>query len=321
VKAAVNIRYGPPDAVVVREVPKPEPRAGEVLVKVRATTVSRTDCGALRAHPAFTRLFTGFLRPRRTILGMDFAGEVEAVGAGVGTFHPAQRVFGLTPGGYGGHAQYLIVPEHGAIAPMPAGVPFDQAVVCEGALYADTDLSALGLGPGHSILIYGGSGAIGCAAVQLAKAYGAEVTAVVATRHLELVRSLGADRVIDYTVGDFTIIGETFDFVFDAVGTLSYFRARRLLRPGGRFTATDFGPHNQNLLVVLWSAITRSKRFVFPIPKSTKVFVERLAKWMEAGEFRAVIDRTYPLEAIVEAYRYVETRQKTGIVVIDLPSE
>lgn len=320
-KAAVNIRYGPPDVVTVREVPRPEPGPGEVLVRVRATTVGRTDCGALRAHPAFTRLFTGLLRPKRTILGMDFAGEVEAVGAGAGSFRSGQRVFGLTPGGYGGHAQYLTVPEEGAIAPMPAGVSFEAAVVCEGALYADTDLRALGLGPGRTILIYGGSGAIGSAAVQIAKAYGAEVTAVVATRHLELARSLGADRVIDYTVGDFTTTGETFDFVFDAVGMLSYFRARRLLRPGGRFTATDFGPHNQNLLVVLWSALTRSKRFVFPIPKSTKAFVERLAAWMEAGDFRAVIDRTYPLEAIVEAYRYVETKQKTGIVVIDLPSE
>lgn len=320
-KAAVNIRYGPPDVVEVREVPKPEPRAGDVLVKVRATTVGRTDCGALRAHPAFTRLFTGLLRPKRTVLGMDFAGEVEAVGAGVGSFHSGERVFGLTPGGYGGHAQYLVVPEAGAIAHMPAGMPFDAAVVCEGALYADTDLRGLGLGPGHSILIYGGSGAIGSAAVQLAKAYGAEVTAVVATRHLELVKSLGADHVIDYTAGDFATIGETFDYIFDAVGTLSYFRSRGLLRPGGRFTATDFGPYNQNLLVILWSALTRSKRFVFPIPKSTKAFVERLAAWMEAGMFRAVIDRTYPLEAIVEAYRYVETRQKTGIVVIDVPSE
>jgi NADPH:quinone reductase-like Zn-dependent oxidoreductase len=321
VKAAVNIRYGPPDVVVVREVPKPEPGVGDVLVRVRATTVGRTDAGALRAHPAFTRLFTGLLRPKRTVLGMDFAGEVEAVGPGVGSFHPGERVFGLTPGGYGGHAQYLIVPQEGAIATMPAGMPFAEAVVCEGALYADTDLRALGLGPGNSILIYGGSGAIGSAAVQIAKAYGASVTAVVATRHLELVTSLGADRVIDYTVGDFTAIGETFDFVFDAVGTVSYFRARRLLRPGGRFTATDFGPHNQNLLVIFWCAISRSKRFVFPIPKSTKAFVERLAARMEAGEFRALIDRKYPLEAIVEAYRYVETKQKTGIVVIDLPPE
>jgi NADPH:quinone reductase-like Zn-dependent oxidoreductase len=321
VKAAVNTRYGPPDVVEVRDVPKPEPGAGEVLVRVRATTVSRTDCGALRAYPFFTRFFTGLTRPKRTILGMDFAGEIEAVGAGVTLFQPGERVFGLTPGGYGGHAQYLVMPEQGAIATMPAGVPFDEAVVCEGALYADTDLRALGLGSGNTILIYGGSGAIGSAAVQLAKAYGADVTAVVATRHLELVTSLGADHAIDSTAQDFTTIGETFDFVFDAVGTVSYLRARRLLAPGGRFTATDFGPHNQNLLIILWCALTRSKKLVFPIPKSTKAFVEWLAARIEAGQFRAVIDRKYPLEDIVEAYRYVETRQKTGIVVIDVAPE
>ena len=184
---------------------------------------------------------------------MDFAGEVEAVGAGVGSFQPGERVFGLTPDGHGGHAQYLIVPEKGAIAPMPAGVPFDEAVVCEGALYADTDLRGLGLAPGHSILIYGGSGAIGSAAVQLAKAYGAEVTAVVATQHLELVKSLGADRVIDYTVGDFTTTGETFDFVFDAVGKTVVLsrpqvaQARRALH-GDRFRASQPEPARHSLV-------------------------------------------------------------------------
>ena len=317
-KAAVNTRYGSPDVLEIREVPKPQPGPGDVLVKVLATTVSRTDCGQLRAHPFFIRFLTGLRRPKRTILGMDFAGEVEAVGAGVTSYRPGDRVFGLTPGGYGGHAEYLCVPGSEAIALMPAGVRFDEAVVCEGALYADTNLRAFGLGPGHKILIYGASGAIGTAAVQLAKSYGAEVTAVVATPHVDLAGSLGADHVIDYTAQDFTRIGQAFDFVLDAVGKASYYRCRRLLAPSGVFSATDLGPRNQNVLPMMWSAISRSRRFVFPLPKSTKAFVEFLKARMEAGEFRGVIDRKYPLEAIADAYRYVEKGQKTGIVVIDV---
>lgn len=194
-------------------------------------------------------------------------------------------------------------------------------MVCEGAGYADTDLRAFGLGPGDKILVYGASGAIGTAAVQLAKSYGAEVTAVVGTQHVELARDLGADRVIDYTAQDYTQIAElsgTFDYIFDAVGKTSYFRCRRLLKPTGSFAATDLGPHNQNLLLFAWAGISRSKRIIFPLPKERKEFVEFLRERMEADELRAVIDRRYTLEDIVEAYRYVETGRKTGIVVIDV---
>ena len=319
-KAAINARYGSPDVLEIRQVPKPQPKAGEVLIKVHATTVSRTDCGMLRPHPQFVRLFTGLLRPRRTILGMDFAGEVEAIGAGVTVFKPGDRVFGLSPDVYGAHAEFLCLPEKAAIASMPAGVAFGQAVVCEGAWYADTNLQALGLKAGHSILIYGASGAIGTAAVQLAKSYGAKVTAVVATRHLDLARSLGADRVINYTAQDFTQLADSFDFVFDAVGKTTFFRCRRLLKPEGIFAATDLGPWGQNALLTIWSLITGSRRVIFPLPQSGKAnaFVEFLKTRMEAGEFRAVIDREYAIEAIAAAYRYVETAQKTGIVVINV---
>ena len=296
--------------------PKPEPRAGEVLVRIHATTVTRTDSAALRAHPFFVRFWTGLRRPRRTVLGMDFAGEVEAVGTGVTSFHPGDRVFGLSPGGYGAHAEYLCVFESGEIAPMPVGIGFDEAVVCEGALYANTYLESFGLKPGQKILIYGASGAIGTAAVQLAKCYGAEVTAVVATRHLDLAKSLGTDHVIDYTAKDFTQTDETFDYVLDAVGKTTYFRCRRVLKPGGSFSATDLGPWGQNILLTIWSSLTRSKRVVFPLPRSSKALVDFLRTRMEAGEFRAVIDRRYPLDAIADAYRYVDTGKKTGIVVI-----
>ena len=319
-KAAVNARYGSPDVLEIRQVPKPSPKAGELLIQVHATTVTRTDCGMLRPHPFFVRLFAGLLRPKRTILGMDFAGEVAALGTGVTSFKPGDRVFGLSPDLYGAHAEYICVSEKGAIATMPAELRFGETVVCEGAWYADVYLQAFRLKPGDSILIYGASGAIGSATVQLAKSYGAKVTAVLATRHLGLVKSLGADRVVDFTVQDFTQVGETFDFVFDAVGKTTFFRCRKLLKPHGIFAATDLGPWCQNPLLTIWSSITGSNRVIFPLPLSSKarVFVERLKKLMEKGEFRAVVDREYPLEAIADAYRYVETGQKTGIVVINV---
>lgn len=315
-KAAISTRYGSPDVIQVQEVPKPEPGIGEVLVRVHATTVTRTDVGLLRAHPSLSRLFLGLFRPKLTTLGLDFAGEVEKVGAGVTAFEPGDHVFGMATAGYGAHAEYLCVPEKGTSSTMPPGLRFRDAVVGEGAWYADSTLQAFGLKPGDTILIYGASGAIGTAAVQLAKYYGAEVTAVVATQHLDLLKSLGADRVVDYTAEDFTQIGETFDFVFDAVGKTTYFRCRKLLKPNGVFAASDLGPWWQNALLAVWSAITRSRRVLFAMPKNPAGLMTFLKARMEANEFRSVVDREYPLEAIADAYRYVETEEKVGIVVV-----
>jgi NADPH:quinone reductase-like Zn-dependent oxidoreductase len=272
----------------------------------------------LRADPFIVRFFFGLCRPKRTILGVDFAGEVEAVGAGVTSFKPGQRVFGISHWLFGAHAEYLCMPENGTIAAMPARVRFDEAVVCEGAGYADIYLREFNLKPGDKILIYGASGAIGTAAVQLAKFYGAEVTAVVATRHLDLVKSLGADHAVDYTAEDFTQIGETFDCIFDAVGKTSYFRCRKLLKPDGIFAGSDFGPWCQVPLLAIWSRITGSNRVIFPVSTPGRAFVDFVKARIEAGEFRAVIDRKYPLEAIADAYRYVDTKQKTGIVIINV---
>ena len=318
-KAAVVTRYGPPDVVKIGEAPKPTPEAGEVLIRVHATTVNRTDYGELR--PGLLRIFFGLRRPKRLIFGMDFAGEIEALGAGVTSFKPGDRVFGMAPSRRNGaHAEFVCVPEAGAIATMPASLRFDEAVVCEGAFYGDSGLREFKVGPGHKTMIYGASGAIGSAAVQLAKAYGAEVTAVVPTRHLALAKSLGADRVIDYTAEDFTKIGERFDYILDAVGKTTFVRCRRLLKPGGVFVMTDFGPWCANLPFWLWSAISGNKRVVVPLPKrgSGHAFVEFLKGRMQAGQFRAVIDRTYPLDAIADAYRHVATKQKAGIVVINI---
>lgn len=317
-KAAVVTRYGSPDVVTIGDAPKPTPAANEVLVRVRAASVSRTDCGELRAHPIFIRLFTGLSRPKRSIFGFDFAGEVEAVGAEISSFKPGEHVFGLCPSrGNGAHAQYVCVPER-AIAAMPEGWRFDEAVVCEGAFYAYAVLQMIDLKAGDRMLIYGASGAIGTAMVQLAKAAGASVTAVVAAKHLVLAKSLGADRAIDYAAKDFTAIGERFDFVVDAVGKTSFFRCRKLLKPSGTFAATDLGPWGQTAFLALWSWVTRSNRVVIPTPRRIDGFVGFLKGRMEAGQFRPVVDRTYPLQAIADAYRYVETGQKTGVVVIQV---
>lgn len=318
-KAAVSTRYGSPDVLEVRDVSRPEPEAHEILIRVHATTVNRTDVGMLRPHPFFARLFIGLFKPKRTVLGLDFAGVVEEVGKSATLFKPGEPVFGMSPDLFGAHAQYLCLLETEPIAPMPEGMAFEAAVVCEGAWYADTYLKKFTLSPGRSLLVYGASGAIGLAAVQLAKSYGADVTAVAATRHLDLLHSLGADRVIDYTAQDFTKIGETFDFVLDAVGKTSYFQCRKLLKPGGSFAATDLGPWGQNVWLALWSLITGRKRVVFPTPKSGKAVVEFVKSRLEAGELQAVVDRTYPLDEIADAYRFVETEQKTGIVAISVP--
>jgi NADPH:quinone reductase-like Zn-dependent oxidoreductase len=306
--------------VRIREAPKPSPAADDVLIRVHAATVNRTDCGELRPG-LLGRFIFGLWRPRRTIFGLDFAGVIEAVGTRAAAFRPGDRVFGMCPSRRNGaQAEYVCIPENGPIAIMPASMPFDQAPVCEGAYYANSGLQKFQVGPGHKILIYGASGAIGSAAVQLAKARGAEVTAVVATQHVQRIQSLGADRVIDYTSGDFTRLGERFDFVFEAVGKTSYFRYRRLLTPKGTFMATDVGPRGHYLPLILWSAIAKNNRVLVPLPPrgSGQTFVRFLKSLIEAGQFRALIDRKYPLDAIAEAYRYVAKGQKVGIVVISV---
>jgi NADPH:quinone reductase-like Zn-dependent oxidoreductase len=322
-KAATIARHGSPGVIEIRDVPVPVPGPDEVLVRVHAASVNRSDCGEL-LHPMLIRLVSGAGRSRRTILGMDFAGIVDAVGAEASLFKPGDRVFGLCPiGNDGAQAEYFRMPETGPIALMPSNLRFDQAVICEGAYYANSSVETLGYGPGHRILIYGASGAIGTAALQLAKLRGAEVVAVVAGRHLALARSLGADLAVDHAGDAFGRLGRDFDFVFDAVGKLGIRRWRRLLKPGGVFATTDRGPWSQNLLFILWSKISGSGRVVIPLAKrgSGQAFVNRLKTMIEAGDYVPVIDRRYPLAEIPDAYRYVQTGEKAGVVVIDIVTE
>jgi len=322
-KAAVIARYGSPGVIEIRDVPEPTPGPGEVRVRVHAATVNRTDCGELR-HPLLIRMLAGRGRPRRQILGMDFAGIVDAVGEGATLFKPGDRVFGMCPyGKEGAQADYLCMAETGPIAFMPANLPFGQAVLCEGAYYANPAIDYFELKPGDRVLVYGASGAIGSAGLQLAKLRGADVTAVVAGRHLELARSLGADVVVDYATEAFDRLGRDYDVVWDSVGKLRRRQWRRLLKPGGIFSTTDLGPGGQHMWPLLWSWITRSGRAVVPLPKrgSAQAFVTDLRETIEAGQYVPVIDRTYKLADIADAYRYVQTGQKAGIVAIDVAGE
>lgn len=317
-KAALITRYGSPDVIQVTEVAKPIPKPGEVLVRVHAASVNRTDSGEL-APFLLLRLVFGIWRPRRSIFGMDLAGVVEQVGAEVTRFSVGERVFGMCS--YrrnGAQAEYVLLAETASITTLPPSIAFDRAVLCEGAYYASATMTELNVGPGTHILVYGASGAIGSAGVQLAKDRGAEVTAAVEARHLDLARSLGADHVVECTSAELDRLGRRFDIVYDAVGKMTIRRWRRLLKPDGIFATTDVGPWCQNLLAWLGARIVRSQRVRIPLPRrsSTPRFLTDLRDSMIAGRYRAIIDRTYRLDEIADAYRYVETGKKAGIVVI-----
>jgi NADPH:quinone reductase-like Zn-dependent oxidoreductase len=310
-------RYGPPEVLRLEDVERPAPAADEVLVRVRATTVNRTDCAFRAARPVVNRPFSGVLRPKRRILGNELAGEVEAVGAAVTRFARGDRVFGVNASGFGAHAEFVCVSENAPLATIPPGIAFEEAAaVCDGAIIALSCLRRAGLRSGQRILVYGASGSIGTAAVQLARYVGAEVTAVCDTKNVATLRSLGADAVVDYTRQDFTVGHGAYDVVFDAVGKTSFRRCRRLVKPGGAFVETDLGFLWQNLLLVVLTWRVGSRRVLIPTPRYTQDNVSLVKDLLQAGRYRAVIDRRYPLDEVVAATRYVETGQKTGNVVL-----
>jgi NADPH:quinone reductase-like Zn-dependent oxidoreductase len=324
VRAVVYDRYGPPDVLRFEDVARPVPNEDEVLVRIHATTVNRADCATRDANrrsgltaQVISRMVFGIRRPKQRILGSEFAGEVAAVGAAVRLFAVGDRVFGTTGIRFGAHAEYTCLRESALIAPLPAGMSFEEAApACDGGLNVLWCLRLANLREGQSILIYGASGAIGTAGVQLARAFGADITAVCGTRNVEIVRSLGADRVIDYTQEDFTANGETYNVVFDAVGKHSFGRSKGSLKPGGVYLATD---GFRNLVLTAWTSLVGDKRVIFRIPpRYTQRDVVYLKELIEAGKYRPVIDRRYPFEQVVEAARYVETERKTGNVVLTI---
>jgi NADPH:quinone reductase-like Zn-dependent oxidoreductase len=316
-RAVVYDRYGPPDVLRVEHVERPVPKNDEVLIKVHASTVNRTDTGLRSAEYFISRFLTGLLRPKHKIPGTELAGEVEAVGPAVTEFEVGDHVFGVSAKTAGAHAEFICLPQSAPLAHKPTGMTFEEAAaVPDGVILAMSYLRRVDLAKRRKILVYGASGSIGTAGVQLAEYFDADVTAVCNTKNVELVRSLGADRVIDYTQEEFMKNGDTYDFIFDAVGKLSFKQCGGSLKPGGIYGSTDLGPYWQNPFLALWTSRIGAKKVLFPIPRYTKKDVLFLKELVEEGKYRAVIDRRYRLEDVVEANRYVETGQKTGNVVL-----
>lgn len=313
-RAVVQDRYGSPDVLRIAEVDRPEPQADEILVRVRASTVSQTDTHVRAAHPFFWRLIGGLRRPKWRTLGVDLAGEVEAVGSAVTEFAVGDAVFGSPSSYLGCHAEYVCTRTDRALAIKPASLTFEEAAaVYDGGSQALSTIRQAEVRPGQRLMIYGASGSLGTAAVQLAKHYGAHVTGVTSGQHVELVRSLGADKVIDYTRVDVMRTGARYDAIIDAVGKQTFRRARRALEPSGVYVATD-GFEN----VFTWVAmrLVRRKRLRFGSGRRSKEDIELLKGLIEAGEYRPVIDRTYPMSEVAEAHRYVEAWHKAGNVVL-----
>jgi NADPH:quinone reductase-like Zn-dependent oxidoreductase len=323
-RAVVYDSYGPPDVLRVEDVARPVPKDDEVLIKIHASTVNRLDVHTREANRSgglfleiLSRLVSGLRRPRQRILGTEFAGEVVAVGPAVNQFAVGDRVFGNTGLGFGTHAEFRCMRERDRIAHMPAGSSFEEAAaVTDGALNALWLLRLAGVEKGQKVLVFGASGSIGTAGVQLAKQFGADVTAVCGARNLDLVRSIGADRAIDYAREDFTKNGETYDVIFDAVGKHSFKRCKGSLNTGGRYLATD---GFTNVILGIWTKRFGDKKVIFEIPpRYTKQDIIFLKKLIEARKYKAVIDRRYSMDEVVEAARYVETGRKTGNVVLTI---
>jgi NADPH:quinone reductase-like Zn-dependent oxidoreductase len=318
-KAILYTRYGPADVLRIEEVAKPVPKDNEVLVKIHETIVTPSDIAMRTADPFMIRFFSGLFRPRG-IPGTDLAGVIEAVGSAVSAFKPGDRVFGSTSGATGAHAEYISLPEDGILATIPPGLAFEEtAGACDAAMTALTFLrDKAGLRSGQTILINGASGSVGTFAVQLAKYFGAVVTGVCSAANAELVRSLGADQVIDYTREDFTRTGETYDVIFDAVGKSSFPRCKKSLKPGGIYLTTV--PSLAVLLQMLWTARSGGQKAIFAATGLNQTIekLNALKEMLAAGTLKSVVDRRYRFDQIAEAHRYVETGHKKGNVVVAL---
>jgi NADPH:quinone reductase-like Zn-dependent oxidoreductase len=318
-KAVVHTKYGPPEVAQLSEIEKPIPKENEVLVKVFASTVNRTDCGFRSAEYFVSRFWSGLFRPKYKVLGCEFSGIIDEVGLNVKQFKKGNKVFGYNDEKFGGHAEYLTINENDRITFLPENMNFDEgAALSEGSHYALNNIIAAKVTKGQNILVYGATGAIGSAAVQLLKHFEANVVAVCNTKNVSLVKSLGANKVIDYQTEDFTKLNEKFDFIFDAVGKSSFGECKPLLKEKGIYISTELGKNGENIFYALTTPIFGGKKLLFPIPTMGKKEIEFLRDLAINGNFKPVIDRKYKLEEIVEAYKYVETGQKTGNVIIEI---
>ncbi len=318
-RAATRTRYGSPDIIRVQNIEKPKADENQLLVRIYATTVNRTDIGVLTGMPWVFRFFTGLTQPRHQVTGTDFAGRVEEVGDNVTDFEKGDKVWGFLDHGLPSHAEYMVIAQNQPIHKMPEGFSYAEAVSCaEGAHYAYNFINKIDPQPGQSVLVYGATGAIGSAAVQLLKNCKLHVTAVCATPYVDLVRGLGPDRVLDYLKEDFTKEDVMYDYVFDAVGKSSFGHCKQILKPKGIYISSELGEGMENLYLSLFTPLSGGKKVVFPLPTDIKRSMTYIHNLVEAGKFKPLIDRTYPLEEIADAFRYVASGQKIGNVIISM---
>jgi NADPH:quinone reductase-like Zn-dependent oxidoreductase len=318
-KASVRYSYGPPESVQVKDLPLPEPKPDEVRVRVMATTVSRTDIGILTGMPLLIRAFAGLPKPRIPITGTDFAGVVNKIGEGVTEFKPGDRVWGFDDSGAGSHAEFVCFSTKKALLPIPDGVGFAEIVACaEAAHYAINFLNKVNLNPGAYVLVNGGTGAIGSAAIQLLKAQDIKVTAVCHEPHVEKVSALGADRVIALEKEDFTKEKIIYDFVFDAVGKSRFSLCKPILKPGGIYISSELGPNWENLTLALTTPFLGGKKVIFPVPSNLKKSMQMTQDLYLQGKFRPLMDQSVVLDDIKDAFAYVASGRKIGNVILDV---
>ncbi len=315
-KAAVRSKYGSQEVLSIKEVEKPTPKDNEVLIRIYAATVNRTDCHILWGMPFIMRFFTGLFKPHLAITGTDFAGQIEAIGKNVKSLKAGDKVMGFGFWGLRSHAHYLTLPETKEIVIIPDNITYDQAAACvEGAFYALNGIKMVNPKAGQKALVNGATGAIGSSVVQFFKFYGTYITAVCSSENSELVKSLGADRVIDYKRDDFTKDSEKYDFIFDAVGKSTFGKCKPLLKKNGIYSSSG---GFQNIFLALITPVIGGKKVIFDPPKNLKASLSFIIDLVEKGNFKPVIDRKYPLDKIADAYKYVATGQKIGNVIITM---
>lgn len=318
-KAVIYKNYGQPDVLQQAELDIPKPKESEVLIRVAASTVNRTDCAMLTAKPAIMRLFCGLFTPNNPILGTEFVGTVEEAGSNVSKFSVGDKVFGFDDAGVRSYAQYLTFNENKGIAKTPVGYSLDEmAGSIEGMHYAHNFINKVDLKKGDKVMVNGATGAIGSAMVQLLKHYEVNITATANAKNIELVKGLGAEKIIDYTKEDFTQTEDKFDFVFDAVGKSTFGKCKHLLKPKGVYISTELGSGVQNPFLALITPLFGGRRVAFPFPSNVLKSINLIKKLMEENKYKPVVDKIYPLEETAVAFQYVLTGEKTGNVVIKI---
>lgn len=317
-KAAIRRHYGYPKVITIEEIEKPLPNDNEILIKIHATTVNRTDCANLTAKPFIMRFILGLFKPREIILGTDFAGEVMAVGKNIKSHSVNDKVFGFTDTGLASQAEYIALTPKGNLLTIPENIDYQQAAASlEGAHYAYSFIHKVNIQPGQRILINGATGGIGSALLQFVKQFDVHITATCNTKNKSLIQSLGADKIYDYSIEDFTNDTEKYDFIFDAVGKSTFGKCKPLLKKGGVYISSELGPYAQNLFFAIFTPLGTNKKVIFPIPYSVEKTLPYIKDLLTTGKFKPLVDREYSLIDISQAYEFVLRGEKTGNVIVN----